>query len=156
MHRVWAVFPFSKILYSATTTIPFPLACFYSVNDLYHLIRTGCLALSKLVIKSLQVMIKKLGQKNGLGTNQFYSEIECSHFLWMNSFRQGDLHKWRPLLPWFFEDSKLKEILKNLNNNIKKSWEIEGCGSKIRPATLICILKSKWPYLAQFRSCKKN
>ena len=38
--------------------------------------------------------------------------------------RQGDLHKWRPLLPWFFADSKLKEISKNLNNNIKTSSKV--------------------------------
>ena len=38
----------------------------------------------------------------------------------------------------------------------KLGWfrRFHGCGSKIRPATLICILKSKWPYLAWFWSYK--
>ena len=79
----------------------------------------------------------------------------------LGMFSQGDLHKWRPLLPWFFADSKLKEISKNLNNNIKTSTkvmvnsEFEGCGLKIRPAKPICILNSKWLYLAWFWSYKK-
>ena len=34
------------------------------------------------------------------------------------------LYIWRPLFLWFFADSKLKEISKNLNNNIKTSSKV--------------------------------
>ena len=44
--------------------------------------------------------------------------------MYVHTLKQGDLHKWRPLLPWFFADSKLKEISKNLKINIKISSKV--------------------------------
>ena len=60
-------------------------------------------------------------------TNRAFS-IENDKYFWIimvvNALVQGDLHKWRPLLRWFFVDSKLKEISKNLNTNFKTSSKV--------------------------------
>ena len=61
---------------------------------------------------------------NNKGFEPFVTSRKGEEGSTLCALRQGDLHIWRPLFPWFFADSKLKEISKNLNNNIKTSSKV--------------------------------
>ena len=83
------------------------------------------------------------------------------HWCVNNNMSQGQLQVWTEHWHWFSLSLKLWEIVKSLYNGIKhlqklcKIPKFETPGSKIKRATPICILNSKWPSLAQFWSYKK-
>ena len=94
-------------------------------------------ALVGFTVNSSYFIRQKVGGNEKWNKDQFCSRRWClyifyKYFISFSRWKlfkdsktiQGDLHVWRPLLPWFFADSKRKEISKKLSNNIKASLKV--------------------------------